>query len=291
MSRVPRLMCIGNITVDESIAVDGSRREALGGDAIFATLAARRVERDTAWLAPVGNDLPAHLVAELGAAGLDIAQLPQRGLPTVRNIVTYLVDGSRSWNLVNGESHFDQMSVYPKDVPPDCLDSAGILILAMSLASQLTLTPWLAAHSSAKIYLDLQEDYVVGNEAALLDMVSTCDVFLPSEIEATRLADTDDLAVAAHRFAELGPTCVVIKRGEHGCLVLEGNRLTEVAEPPVVAVDPTGAGDAFCGAFAAQHLATGDAVLAARTGAAAARVAISGYGVEALLLAASGARS
>lgn len=278
-----RLACIGNITVDESVHPDGVRREALGGDAIFAILAARHAGGPASWLAPVGNDLPTTLLAQLREAGLDPGDLPRRDQPTVRNIITYDRDGGRSWELVHGEEHFDDMSVYPADVPKTFLAYDGLLVLAMSVPSQLELTPWLRAHSDAAIYLDLQEDGVAGNEAALLAVVASCDVFLPSQIEAQLLSGTDDLEAAAHRFAELGPSCVVIKRAELGCLVLDRGTLTDVPTEAVAPVDPTGAGDAFCGAFAAVHLETGDAVAAARRAGEVARLAISGYGVEALL--------
>lgn len=50
-------------------------------------------------------------------------------------------------------------------------------------------------------------------------------------------------------------------------------------------VDSTGAGDAFCGAFAAEHLRSGDPYAAAVAGAAVARTAVGGSGVSALLAA------
>ncbi len=56
---------------------------------------------------------------------------------------------------------------------------------------------------------------------------------------------------------------------------------TDVVDP----VDSTGAGDAFCGAFAAEHLRSGDAYAAARAGAAAARIAVSAPGMSGLLAA------
>jgi ribokinase len=56
---------------------------------------------------------------------------------------------------------------------------------------------------------------------------------------------------------------------------------TEVVEP----VDSTGAGDAFCGAFAAEHLRSHDPYLAARAGAEAARIAVSAPGIGGLLAA------
>ena len=48
----------------------------------------------------------------------------------------------------------------------------------------------------------------------------------------------------------MGPTHVVIKRGEHGVLVTRGERLFAVPGFPLEDVrDPTGAGDTFAGGF------------------------------------------
>jgi ribokinase len=278
----PDLFCIGNLTVDESVQPDGTRTEALGGDAVFAALAARLAGGRAGWLAPIGTDLPAPLAARLDAAGLSLDQ-PRRDLPTVRNVVRYAADGSRTWHLVRGEEHFERMSVHPADVPPAVLAARGLLVLAMSLDAQLALTPWLRRHSSATIYQDLQEDYLAGHEAELLALAGHCDAFLPSEAEATHLAGTKDPVAAARHFAGLGPRVVVVKLAERGCLVVEDGAVTEVAAETVEPVDPTGAGDAFCGAFAAVHLATGDAVAAARAAVRVAALAVRGPGVVPLL--------
>jgi ribokinase len=66
-------------------------------------------------------------------------------------------------------------------------------------------------------------------------------------------------------------------------LVLEQGDLVQIPIEPVDPVDPTGAGDAFCAAFAAVHVRTRDGIEAAEAGCRAARLAVSGYGVEALL--------
>jgi ribokinase len=279
------LVCVGNLTIDE--AVHGGLRSApaMGGDAAYAALAARLYLDDVRMLAPVGNDLPAGILDSLRAAGIRVDELPQRELPTVRNIIDYFADGTRRWTMLSSEDDFDALSIHPADVPAGALATDGIALLAMSLESQLELTPWLHENSRATLYLDLQEDYLDGNREALLGMIAASDVFLPSEIEATKLAGTTDLEAAARLFQSHGPRIVVIKRAEKGSLVLDGDGLTEVASERTDAVDSTGAGDAFCGAFAAVHLTTGDAVEAARAGSAAARVAIGAFGINGLLAA------
>jgi ribokinase len=279
------LVCIGNITIDESVQPDGLRTIAAGGDAVFAAFAARLRMDDVQIVAPIGNDLPTELADAIRLAGTAPGTLPVRDLPTVRNVVSYADDGSRTWLLVSGEAHFDAMSVYPADVSADALSADGILISAMSLESQLALLPWLRKATTATIYLDLQEDYVEGNRDELLEIIALCDVFLPSEIEATTLAGTTDLDQAARLFRDLGPKTIVIKRAERGSVVLTGDseRVVEVAVAPAIPVDSTGAGDAFCGAFAAEHLLTGDAIAAARAGSDAAIIAISDFGIDGLV--------
>ncbi len=281
------LVCVGNLTIDEAVH-GGTRSEpAIGGDAAYAALAARLCIDDVRMLAPVGNDFPAWILDSLRECGVHAGELPTRDIATVRNVVTYHADGSRTWEMLSSEGDFDALSVYPSDVPTSLLSCDGMMLSAMSLDSQLALTPWLRANSDATLYLDLQEDYLEGNREPLFGIIAACDVFLPSEVEAVALAGTTDLAAAARIFQALGPGIVVIKRAENGSIVLDGDTLSEVPAETVVPVDSTGAGDAYCGAFAATHLLTGDAVEAARAASQAARVAIGAFGIAGLLDAAA----
>lgn len=285
----PTLVCVGNLTIDEAVLDSVRNAPAMGGDAAFAALAARLYLDDVSMLAPIGNDLPEWVLESLRAAGVRADELPSRDLETVRNIVDYHDDGTRTWTMLCTKEHFDMLSVYPDDVPASALEADGLMLAAMSFESQVALTPWLRENTSAKLYLDIQEDYLEGNRDALFGIIAACDVFLPSQIEAETLAGTTDLAAAARTFQGLGPSTVVIKRAENGSLVLAGDTLTEVPAKRVDPVDSTGAGDSYCGAFAAVHLLTGDAVAAARAGSSAARIAIGAFGIEGLLAAVTSA--
>jgi ribokinase len=287
MSESPTLICVGNLTVDEAVSPTGERVESVGGDALFAALAASVAGGHPVVLAPLGTDAPPALLAAIRSAGTDPGSLPRRDLPVVRNVIRYDDGGGRVWELVLGEEHFEALSVHPSDVSSDVLTASGVLLSAMALGAQLELAAWLRTRTAATIYFDPQEDYIVGHEAALMDAVRACDVFLPSEVEAAALAGSSDLEVAAATFLGVGPRAVVIKRAAAGCLVATREHPKPVAIPTdvVVPVDSTGAGDAFCGAFAVEHLRSGDAYAAARVGAAAARIAVDGPGVGALLAA------
>jgi ribokinase len=85
-------------------------------------------------------------------------------------------------------------------------------------------------------------------------LVPLADVLIVNETEANELLDgqSDDWTAVATSLQRLGPNAVVITLGERGAIGLFGVEEVVVAAPKVDAVDSTGAGDAFCGAFAAR---------------------------------------
>lgn len=282
----PALLCLGNITIDDAVLPDGTvRASCLGGDAIYAGLAARLFQPDTRILAPVGEDLSDEARSALDAAGITVSALPHRRAPTVRNVITYAADGNRTWDLRVPETTFEELSVQPADLDTHALAARAVISCAMGLVAQSRTVAHLATNSNAVLYLDVQEDYIRGNEDAVLEMVAASQVFLPSEEEVRRLLGTEDWADACHILASHGPDLVVIKRAAEGSLVYEAatGTLTEVPAYRTDAVDSTGAGDAFCGGFAAIHGTTGDPIAAAHAGAVAASFAIAGFGNDVLL--------
>ena len=287
MTVSPALVCLGNFTLDDVVLPDGSERPGCtGGDALYATLAARPWEPASELVAPVGSDFPATIAAEISRAGLDNAGFARRNSPTLHNRVEYFADGRRRWTLFATEEEFDILSPLPSDIPASYRGAKAYLVLAMTLSAQQKLVADLKARSEAIVALDPQEDYIKGNEIALRALISKVDIFLPSAEEVERLLGTGDWGEAARTFAAIGPKIVVIKLGADGCLVFDRERDLEFSIPayPVTdIVDTTGAGDSFCGAFMAAYLKDlRHPEYAARAGAVAASFTVAGYGVDPL---------
>ncbi len=283
----PRLVCFGNLTVDDVVLPDGTERPGCtGGDALYAALAARLFEPSAEMVAPVGTDLPNRMRSEILGAGFSLDGLTPRDRPTLHNRVAYRADGGRTWTLYSGQADFHILSPTPENIPERYRSADAFLILAMTLEAQEGLVPALRRMGAGLIALDPQEDYILGAESRVQDLVAQVDIFMPSEEEVRRLLGHDDFFAAAKHFAALGPKIVVVKRGADGCLVYErdADRTTEVPAFPVAEVlDTTGAGDSFCGAFMASLiLSPGDVLRAARAGAVAASYTVAGFGTEAL---------
>ena len=198
MTAAPRLVCYGNLVVDDLVLPDGSEHPGLiGGDALYAALGAKLFEPRTEMVAPVGQDFPETARSRIRAAGFSFAGLPERALPALCCRVAYDAAGGREWTLHASEDAFDALSPAPEDIPAAYGQAEAHLVLAMTLAAQERLVAWLRANARGTIALDPQEDYIAGNEARLLALVASVDVFLPSAEEVRRLAGHCDWEKAA----------------------------------------------------------------------------------------------
>jgi ribokinase len=125
--------------------------------------------------------------------------------------------------------------------------------------------------------LDPHEEYVTGYESQIGELIRG-GVFLPSELEVTLLFPGLRLDEALARFSTLGSRAAAVKRGALGSCVGAGSRTWSVPALPVPVVDPTGAGDAYCGGFVAGFLTTSSALAAAACGTVSAAHIIQGFG-------------
>jgi 2-dehydro-3-deoxygluconokinase len=114
------------------------------------------------------------------------------------------------------------------------------------------------------------------------EAIAMSDIALPSREDAEALTGLSDPQAIAERYLKLGPRIVAVKCGRDGALLATADgTVVRTAPHPVAAVDATGAGDTFCGAFLAR-IVLGDAPEAALAYAnAAAALSTTGYGAVA----------
>lgn len=115
------------------------------------------------------------------------------------------------------------------------------------------------------------------------DLLPLADVLIVNETEALELLGETrgtDWSSVSERLRELGPGRVIVTLGADGALANIDGRLLRASAPSVAVVDTTGAGDAFCGAFAARLAQAGKPEDAVRAGIAAGSLAVTVEGAQ-----------
>jgi 2-dehydro-3-deoxygluconokinase len=117
--------------------------------------------------------------------------------------------------------------------------------------------------------------------AVIWDVASLADVCLPSYEDMVQLSDLREPDDIVDRFLTMGPNIIALKLGTEGALVADKTHRYKIAPYPCRAVDATGAGDTFGGAFIARLVAGDDIEAAGHYAAAAASLSTEGYGAVA----------
>lgn len=278
------LVSLGNVTIDDTVLPDGTTRMAcFGGDTIYASLSASFWNDNIKLVAPIGSDFPDAHMSKLREMGWDLSGMPVRPLPTMRNWVVYEYDGRRTWITRSDPNNFYELSPKPPDIPSAFLGTKSFLLLAMDLTAQEILAPFLNSLGSV-VCLDPQEDNIVNNQDRVYKILSSVDIFLPSQEEVHRLLNHNQYERAVREFARLGPKIVGIKMGEQGAMIFdrEKDQIFKIPAYKTVVQDTTGAGDSFCGGFMAMYMKTGDIYKSGLAGAVSASFAIEDFGTERL---------
>jgi sugar/nucleoside kinase (ribokinase family) len=157
------------------------------------------------------------------------------------------------------------------DIPADFLDATAAHLCPVDYLTHSMLPAVLRQAQFTAITLDPTPAYM---NPTFWDhipaLVTGLTAFLPSEEETRALfrGRSDDLWEMAEALAAYGCEIIVIKRGLGGQYVYDGvgRKRWEIPAYPVKVVDPTSAGDAFCGGFLAGYRLTYDPLLAALHG-------------------------
>ena len=111
----------------------------------------------------------------------------------------------------------------------------------------------------------------------------SCDIALPGLDDGQALTGHGDPDAIVDFYLRLGASVVVLKLGKEGAIAATAKRRERIAGHRVAAVDATGAGDCFDGAFLAEYVQRGDPFAAARFANVAAALSTLGYGAVAPL--------
>jgi cytidine kinase len=281
------LVVAGNITLDDTI-LPGARyiENAPGGDALYAAIGARLWGIRVGIFSRVGEDYPELHLEEIQQVGIDISGIRRCTGPTVHYRILYESANDRQFIHITPPGRLAELSPESADLPPTYRSAAVYHVAAMPTLLQTALFADFTLHG-ATVSLDPYEEDVAEYIDALLGMFHQGITFLPSELEVDLILDAlgnadsrRDPFEAAAWFCEQGCQLVSIKLGEMGSLtrLADDERLYRLPALSTRVVDPTGAGDAFCGGFLAGMILYRSPLLAAACGTVSASLVIEDFG-------------
>lgn len=270
---------------------EGQFLQGFGGDTSNTVIAAARQGARTGYLSAVGQDAFGRSLLDLWQAeGVDTGTVTVSAEASTG--IYFVTHGPQGHEFTYYRAGSAAARMGPQDVPASSVASARLLHLSgISLAisagaADAALAAVSAAHEAGRLVsfdtnLRLKLWPLARARAIIHAVAAQADVLLPSVDEARILTGLDSPDAIAEFYLAIGAELVVMKMGREGALVATPDGHERVPGLPVQAVDATGAGDTFDGAFLAEYLRTGNPHAAARYANAAAALSTQGYGAVA----------
>lgn len=254
------LLVTGSIGLDSVETPFGTRQDVIGGSAIYFSYAASFFT-PVRLVGVVGEDAPQHLFRVFEGRPVDTTGLEVRkGSKTFRWRASYVKDMNEAQTL---ETQLNVLAERAPTIPAGFLDSDFVFLANTHPALQQQMLGSLKQVRFA--VADTMNLWIANERDELLKLLKRVDMLVLNDAEARQLTGKTNLVAAARQVLSLGPKYVVVKKGEHGCLLCTGDEVFALpAFPTDRVVDPTGAGDSFAGGMmghlAARQAVTPDAV-------------------------------
>ena len=246
------VLVVGSVAYDAVETPFAKVDEALGGAAIYFSAAASYFV-PVNLVAVVGDDFKHRDIEFLRSRKVNFAGLTTESGRTFRYQCRYL-------NNMNERETIDtQLNVFENFNPvlPESYKKSAFVFLA-NIGPELQYHVIQQIRKPRFVAMDTMNYWISGTLPQLKKTIARVDALIINDSEVKQLAGTDNLFTGARRIQEMGPKILVIKKGEHGAiLVNKENYFFCPAYPVEQLYDPTGAGDTFAGGFVGYLAQTG----------------------------------
>lgn len=238
------LLVVGSVALDTVETPFGSARDALGGSAVYFGAAAS-LFHPVQLVGVVGRDFPTGQLRFLAERGVDLSGLSETEGESFRWTGLYGHD------LNNAETRETRLGVFAEFRPeiPGPFREAEWVFLA-NIDPDLQLEVLEQVRSPGFVACDTMNFWIEWKRDTLLRLLERVDVLFINESEIRKLTGDFNLLRAARWVQERGPELVVVKKGEHGAMLVTQELVFFAPGYPLEEIfDPTGAGDSFAGGF------------------------------------------
>jgi sugar/nucleoside kinase (ribokinase family) len=247
------LVVVGSVAIDTIETQGGRATDVLGGAATYFAVAA-------SFFAPVqlvgvvGDDFPRAELEWFQSRGIDLTGLEIRAGRSMRWTGRYHEDMNIRDTLTFEANVFDG---YLPTLPASYCDAPYVFLANIAPSLQARVLEQVRA--PRLVGADTMNFWIETTRNELETLLRRVPLLVINDEEARLLSGERNMVRAARKILELGPTGLMIKRGEYGVLYFSGDTVFSAPAYPLEEVfDPTGAGDTFAGGVMGWLAASGD---------------------------------
>lgn len=250
------LLTVGSVAFDAIETPFGKTDKIVGGAGTFIALSASNFIKDQRIVSVVGEDFPQETLDLLASKGVAL-----EGLQIKQGEKTFFWSGRYHNDMNSRDTLVTELNVLEHFDPiiPESYQGAEYLMLGnlspqvqRQVIERLEKKPKLIAMDTMNFWMDIALD-------DLKQTLKLVDVLIINDEEARQLSGEYSLVKASRVIRNMGPKTLIIKKGEHGALLFQDEKVFFAPALPLEDVfDPTGAGDTFAGGFIGYIASTDD---------------------------------
>lgn len=250
------LLAIGSVAFDALETPYGKTDKIIGGAGTYISLSASYFKIPVNLVAVVGEDFPQEYIQLLENKGINT-----NGLQIKKGEKSFFWSGRYHNNMNSRDTLVTELNVlatFDPIIPNEYQDCEYLMLgnltpaVQITVIERLTKRPKLVVMDTMNFWMDIAMD-------DLKKVLTMIDVLCINDEEARQLSGDYSLRTAAKTIMAMGPKTLIIKKGEHGALLFQGDKLFFCPALVLEEVfDPTGAGDTFVGGFIGYLAKTDD---------------------------------
>ena len=250
------LLTVGSVAFDAIETPFGKTDKIVGCAGTFIALSSSNFIKDQRIVSVVGDDFPQETLDLLRSKGVAL-----EGLQIKQGEKTFFWSGRYHNDMNSRDTLVTELNVLGDFDPiiPESYQGAEYLMLGnlspqvqRQVIERLTKIPKLIAMDTMNFWMDIALD-------DLKETLKLIDVLIINDEEARQLSGEYSLVKASRVIRAMGPKTLIIKKGEHGALLFQDDKVFFAPALPLEDVfDPTGAGDTFAGGFIGYIASTDD---------------------------------
>ena len=294
----PHVLVIGSISMDLVVRtpaipaagekVSGHKFATFpGGKGATQAVAAARCQAKVSMIGRVGNDdFGQRLQLGLSANGVDTSGIMvSEGISTGANLIMVNEIGENAICRADGANLL--LSIEDIDEQNELIHQVDVIVMQLEIPQQ-TIAYVIEEARHHRIPVILNPAPAPEGPEKINPSLFDVDVLIPNQDETSRLCgepvhDAHSAKLAGSALVAQGAKAVVVTLGRRGAMAITAEQIFSIPPFNANVVDTTGAGDAFCGAFAVAYAQEKDLKKATRFAAAAGALACNKFGGQASL--------